>query len=76
MGELNRVLSSTMMVRRLKNEVLDQLPPKRRQHVSCTYTTLHCKSCLPFAHLHLAERHVCFMLVCAGGQFDNSRLLL
>ena len=34
LAELNRVLNSTVMVRRLKSEVLDQLPPKRRQHVS------------------------------------------
>ncbi|KAL0034775.1 hypothetical protein WJX77_006947 [Trebouxia sp. C0004] len=33
LAELNRVLNSTVMVRRLKSEVLDQLPPKRRQHV-------------------------------------------
>lgn len=34
--ELNKLLVSTVMVRRLKKEVLDQLPPKRRQQV------MHC----------------------------------
>ena len=44
LAELNRVLNSTVMVRRLKSEVLDQLPPKRRQHVR--WPTHVCSSCL------------------------------
>ncbi len=46
LAELNRVLNSTVMVRRLKSEVLDQLPPKRRQHVSHLGSALCPRPCL------------------------------
>ena len=35
LGELNAVLRSSVMVRRLKKDVLTQLPRKRRQQVRC-----------------------------------------
>ena len=54
LAELNRVLSSTVMVRRLKNEVLDQLPPKRRQHVRHT-STAHPMSCM-LCHFAYSKR--------------------
>jgi hypothetical protein len=41
-AELNNLLKSCVMVRRLKRQVLQQLPPKRRtqarRHHRCSYT--------------------------------------
>ena len=37
LAELNAVLKNSVMVRRLKKEVLTQLPSKRRQQVRCLH---------------------------------------
>jgi SWI/SNF-related matrix-associated actin-dependent regulator 1 of chromatin subfamily A len=42
--ELHTLLSNTVMIRRLKVDVLTQLPPKRRQKVEIGVSQEHCRS--------------------------------